>query len=247
MICEKKTFNCKYCCKTFSRETNMYRHMRNNCRVKKEEDGKRKDIYQRLLNLEEKCHLLENNNNNLRKKVVMFEQNINNTVNIDNSVNNVSNTNNINKGTINNIVLVGYGNEDMKKIPTNDIIKAIESGFLSAIKLTETIHFNPRFPEYHNIYISNMKDKYAMKYDGKDWSLIVKEELIDKIYEDKKNFIEENFDDFINSLSGPKKNALERWLKTDDDDEKVKRVKQQIKLLLYNKRTMVANRLQKHQ
>jgi hypothetical protein len=54
------------------------------------------------------------------------------------------------------------------------------------LNLTETLHFNPKYPEYHNIYISNMQDKYAMTYDGKDWNLTIKEDLINKIYDDKK-------------------------------------------------------------
>jgi hypothetical protein len=37
-----------------------------------------------------------------------------------------------------------------------------------------------------------MKDKYAMMYDGKQWTLTTKEDLITKIYEDKKSYIEEN-------------------------------------------------------
>jgi hypothetical protein len=31
-----------------------------------------------------------------------------------------------------------------------------------------------------------MQDKYAMTYDGKDWNLTIKEDLINKIYDDKK-------------------------------------------------------------
>jgi len=34
-----------------------------------------------------------------------------------------------------------------------------------------------------------------MMYDGKDWTLLTKTELVDKIYDEKKNFIESNLDD----------------------------------------------------
>ena len=50
--------------------------------------------------------------------------------------------------------------------------------------------FNPDYPEYHNVYISSMKDKYAMMYDGHNWNLVMKKDLIDKIYDDNKNYIE---------------------------------------------------------
>lgn len=91
---------------------------------------------------------------------------------------------------------------------------------------------------YHNIYISNMKDKYAMMYDGTTWTLTTKTELIDKLYESKKAFIEGNFDDFCKLLPLSQQRALDRWLAIDDDDPKVTEIKEKIKLLLYNKRNI---------
>ena len=58
------------------------------------------------------------------------------------------------------------------------------------------------------------------------------------IYEDLNNQIEENLDDFLDSLSTTRKRALERWLDTDDDDDRIKEIKEQIKLLLYNNRNL---------
>jgi hypothetical protein len=83
-----------------------------------------------------------------------------------------------------------------------------------------------------------MKDKYAMMYDGKQWTLTTKEDLISKIYDDKKSYIEENLEEFVKSLPISRKRALDRWLDTDDDDEKVKTIKENIKLLLYNLKNM---------
>jgi hypothetical protein len=141
------------------------------------------------------------------------------------------------------IITVGYGKEDLSKIDKKDILKAMQHRYNSAIKLTETLHFNPKHPEYHNIYITNMKDKYAMLFDGKDWNLTMKDELINKIYDDKKNYIEENIDEFIDSLSVSRKKALDRWLDTDDNDERISKVKDEIKLLLYNKRNVALEKL----
>ena len=86
-----------------------------------------------------------------------------------------------------------------------------------------------------------MKDKYAMMFDGTGWTLTTKEELINKIYEDKKNYIEENLEEFIESLVPSRKRALERWLETYDDDTKIKEIKENIKLLLYNFRKMITS------
>ena len=155
--------------------------------------------------------------------------------------NTTNNTQNINNGIVTHVNLIGYGKEDLSKIDKKEILKAIQFGYDSTIKLTETMHFNPKHPEYHNIYITNIKDKYAMMFDGKDWNLTMKDKLINKIYDDKKNYIEENIDEFIDSLSASRKKALERWLVSDDDDERINKVKNEIKLLLYNKRNLIVD------
>ena len=248
--CKKNIYYCKLCHKGFTTETSMYRHMRTTCKVKKQSDDEKNKIYQKLLvieEIEERCNHLENENkkrvqleneirdiknenDNLKRKVAYIETKDNNKVV------------NINRGIVNNlnqnIILVGYGKEDISKIDQNEILRVLNNGYNSAIKLTETVHFNPKYPEYHNIYISNIKDKYAMMFNGNSWTLTMKEELIDKIYDDKKNYIEENIDDFIASLPQSRKKALERWLDTDDNNNKIKEVKEQIKLLLYNKRNI---------
>jgi hypothetical protein len=151
----------------------------------------------------------------------------------------IINNGTINNGTINNIVLIGHDKEDLSKIDNKDILKCLKKGFYSTIYLTEAVHFNPKYPEYHNVYISNIKDKYAMMYDGKEWSLTRKTELIDRLYEDKKNYIKNNMEYFLETLSKSQIRALERWLNTDDEHDKIKEVKDKIKLLLYNKREVV--------
>jgi hypothetical protein len=142
----------------------------------------------------------------------------------------------VNNGTVNNIYLVGYGKEDMSKIDRKDILKGMRLGFNSTLEMIDTIHFNPKYPEYHNVYISSMKNKYAMMYDGSNWTLVMKDDLIDKMYDNKRNYIEENMDDFLDSLTRSQINALHRWLAVDDDHHYVKKIKNDIKLLLYNKR-----------
>jgi hypothetical protein len=234
----------------------MYRHMRTACSVKKINDNEKEQIYERLKQLEEdnkqltklvadnnkklkeNDEKLKKNNEQLKKAMVTIQKNSKNVTRISHDTHN----NNINNGIVAHINLIGYGNEDMSKIDKKEIIKAMQQGFKSTIKLTEALHFNPKYPEYHNVYISNMKDKYAMMFDGKDWNLTMKDELINKIYDDKKNYIEENLDDFVDSLTEPRKKALDRWLETDDEDEKISKIKNEIKLLLYNKRNFIVDK-----
>jgi len=89
---------------------------------------------------------------------------------------------------------------------------------------------------FHNVYIPSMKDKYAMIYDGSEWTMVTKEYLIDKMYDDKRVYIEENLDDFLDSLTNSQQKALQRWMKAEENHPYIAKVKDDIKLLLYNKR-----------
>ena len=241
--------------------------MKHSCQVKKDEDNKRDKIFERLMKLEEENKkllkiedeykifkkenkLVKKENRLLKQEIKRIKKSVKNIKTGNTTTNNTTNNNNnkinngtINKGTINNnIVLIGYGKEDLAKIDKKDILKSLKKGFYSTIQLTEAVHFNPKYPEYHNVYISNIKDKYAMMYDGKEWTLTRKAELIERLYENKRDYIEDNMDEFIESLSQSQTRALERWLKTDDNHNKIKEIKDKIKLLLYNKRDIIINK-----
>jgi hypothetical protein len=240
--CKEYSHHCKLCDKGFTTASSMYRHIRNNCQVKKKDDVEKNGIYERLVALENNnLHMIETNRRQSKTEKKMNDleddnKKLKNEIKLLREGSNVFTHNvfNVNTGTINHIHLVGYGNEDISRLDKNTMLKILQHGYNSTLKLTEAIHFNPKYPEYHNVYITNMKDKYAMMFDGENWTLTIKDDLINKIYDDKKNYIEENLDDFIESLSMSRKKALERWLATDDDDKKIKEIKENIKLMLYN-------------
>lgn len=223
--CKNVTCYCKICGKGFSSESSMYRHMRTICKVKKEnEKNNDDDKYEQLEKKFEKK--LEQKYEELIKefktKSIKCEKN-NNVI--------------INNGTINNIIMVKYGNEDMARFSKSEILNAIK-GYFSPIELTRVVHFNKNYPEYHNIYIPNMRDKYAMVYNGVQWNLVEAKALIDTIYEDKKNYFESTIEEFVGSLSLSKMKALERWLADDDNSKKIKEVKNALKLILYNNKNI---------
>jgi hypothetical protein len=256
-----KKFKCNYCESKFSSKNARYRHMREVCKTKKQSDAERENMRNEMIKLKENFKKLEKKNSDLEKKNNDLEKKTNDlekkynkvkkhgTSNRSRITNNVMNNttnngimnNSNNKVIINNIHLVGYGSEDMSKLSKEEFIKILQNGYNSTIKMTEVLHFNPKLPENHNVYIPSMKDKYAMMYDGNDWTLTDRNDLLDRIYDDKKSYIEENIDEFVNSLSTSRKNALKRWLDTNDEDKKIADVKERMKLLLYNKRKIPIN------
>jgi len=244
--CKITTYACKYCDKSYTTATSMYRHMRTSCDVKKAEETKRDEIYERLLKLEEenKKFALENKKyaleiKELKTNTSRMEKAIKNSNISNNNCVQVTNGNiNINNGTINHFTLIAHGHEDISKIDRTDLLKVFGSGFNSPLQLTETMHFNPKYPEFHNIYISSMKNKYAMMYDGTEWTLVMKDDLIDKLYDNKRDYIEENLDEFLDSLTNSQQKALHRWMNAGDSHPYIQKIKNDIKLLMYNKRKM---------
>lgn len=134
--------------------------------------------------------------------------------------------------------MVGCGKEDMTIIDKDEMLRGFRKGFQSVVETAEITHFNEKHPEYHNVYISNIKDKYGTIYDNvKGWHLISESELVDSIYKKQKYYIEDNMDDYAELLTGSQMKSLNRWLEIDDDDDpKIKKIKADLKLLLYNRR-----------
>jgi hypothetical protein len=255
--CKVYDIACEFCNKTFASMPSMTRHIRTSCKstivhvhvhtknkkiilddlIKSKEEMEAQFLILKIANEQTNIEIckLRKQNISLKQKMVKLEKKSIKTTNITNKI--------VNNGIVNNtnIILVGYGQEDMTKIDQKDIIKALHDGFFSSSALTKSVHFNPKYPEYHNVFISNIKDRYAMMYvDGK-WKLILKTDLINQLYEDKKAFIEENLEEFVRSLPQSRKRALHKWLEMGDEDQKIKEIKDSIKLLLYNERDIIKN------
>ena len=220
---------CSYCTKIFTTKSSVTRHIKNSCKIYKKTEEDKRMIYDKLLELEKKIDKLQNENNKLKKN--NYGKNIVNNIGIHNN------------GIINNnITVVACGKEDITKINIKSILNAVSKGYKSPVQLTKVIHFNDRHPEYQNVYIPSVKGSYAMVYDGNEWKLMHKNDLIESIYMDKKYYIEENLEDFAKSLSDYKIRALKRWIESDDNDDKsIKSIKKDIEYLLYNERNKPIN------
>jgi len=75
-----------------------------------------------------------------------------------------------------------------------------------------------------------------MVYDGTNWNLANKREEIDKIYEEKEllleEWLEENKDQEL-------KEKFMKYINNRDTDELINSIKEDIKLMMYNKKEMI--------
>lgn len=234
----KQNIKCQYCNKLFKRKYNLKIHLDTRCRIKQQIDTEKRDIFNELLvevqELKKSNQEIKDENQKLRKKINKLKK--------DNGKITYNNNGTVNNVTYNTIKLVAFGKENRRELDRADIIKSLQ-GYATEVQLTKLLHFNDKLPEYHNVYINNMKDKYAMVYDGEKWILKLKTNVIEDIYDTNKEYVEENINDFITSLNQSRINALKRWLDTDDSSEKIKKIKEEIKMLLYNEKNTVTKQI----
>jgi len=261
---EKKGYNCNFCNYTSIRIDNFKRHL-TTCKVRKEETQDKEAIYQELVR---RMELLENQNN----KLFMKNKELNNEINIlkSNTKKNIQNNKNIknlNNGIINNTIIVQHGKEDLNKIDDKVFLDAFlkSTGAKIPEKIIEGIHFNKKYPEYKNIYISDINREKVMIHNGKNWILTPGNNLTSNLLDKSINFSENKYEcittkDIINErnkkkiINGLKIMELMKEFDSDDQDEdgnpitkddKDRRnylrnkAEEYIKLLLYNNRNEI--------
>ena len=236
---QKSIYECDLCHVKFTKKNNLKRHIENRC-TKKKEDNKEK-LFQQLL---EEMKLIKEKNKDLESQLSIIKSQtiINNTNNTQNITNNTNNTQNItNNNTINlDVKLEAFG-ENCKWIPEDKCIAIINNGGRCIQKLVEFVHFNKKKPEYHNVYISNMQNKYAMVYDGENWTMQEKNDIINQIWDEKTYFIESKFEELKDKVKAERAQKFEIFLNKYEEDLIKNQNKDSIKLLLYNKRKLVEN------
>jgi hypothetical protein len=159
-----------------------------------------------------------------------------------NNNNTNTNTNTNSHNNINNVINIhSYKDTDYTVLEKalNSCIKT--NGDIDIGKLMEKVHFNSKFPQNHNVYISNSKTRRVMKYDGEKF---IEDGMgntgLEKVFNEKLADIEEHQD-----LNDDIKIAAEEtWMQYNDKDTiQRKEVLEAIYKPLYNKRDIVNKNL----
>ncbi len=241
----KEIIKCNYCNDTFARKNSLYRHVKQYCPVVNQQNKEKQEIFEQLKMLESKNKQLEddikNKDKELKNKDKEFK-NLKKEIKNKSPITNNTIVNGFNNIT-NNIVMVSYGQEDLSKISAKMLSTVCKRGYNSVPQLIEMVHFNPIYPEFHNVYIPSVKDKHAMVYDGNMWELKNKDEVVSEMYDNNRDFILDNISSVDKLLNENEKKSLHRWIDSDknkgnsDKDKKaIDYTCEQLKLLLHNKR-----------
>lgn len=234
------TYDCIYCGKKYQSSAGKYKHQTKCHRAmgggpsggEVASTAVASEVETRIQLQEERYKQLEDMYKNLLQH--MTRQNITNI--------------NVNDVIINNHLVVNirpFGQENTEYLFNDEnLLKHILSSkgpFLQ--KLVQAVHFNENHPENMNVYISNLRGKHAIVYDGIQFSVKLKDETIDKVIKTKQVLIEGNIDGL--GLDDDTILAIqEKLYMLRSNQEVMDSLKQKVELICYNGREQV---IQMHQ
>lgn len=136
---------------------------------------------------------------------------------------------------------LSYNESDHKFISDSKISECMKKQYMSIPHLIKMVHFDPKHPENHNIYVSNIQSKQLFLYDGKKWVLKNKDETIDNLISSSEYKLKETLGKWIKDEENKDKyafaiNKFKKYLEMKDNDQIENNIKEEIKLMLYNNR-----------
>ena len=211
----------------------MYKHIKYTCKKNTDEDFQE---LARLLNEKEKQLVLKETKMETEMKKMQKQ--------IDKLTNKLQ-IQNINQGIVQNgnnvinIQVLNHQDTDYSHLTPKDYINCINDCNKCVKTLIEKVHFNKNKPENMNIYLSNIKGKYLMIYKDNTWQIQDKKTQVDDLYDNNEFVLEAWYDEYKQKYPSIIK-SFQRYLQNRDGDEVLNNIKEEILVMLYNKRKMIA-------
>ena len=222
----KGEYKCKFCEKILTYKQSYYRHLKT-CKEKKQDDEVKDSMIELVKLLNKK---LDEKDKELSKRDKQIDELIK-KAGISNSTINVQN----------NIKLLSYSDTDRSHLTDKDILKCLKHSNFCIPYLIKKVHFDVNKPENHNVYISNLKNKYVMMYDGNKWECKDREEQISNLMDDNEGIIEYKLEEWLEKgVKYPEMmKKFNTYIEKKDNNKVINIIKDEIKLLLYNNRNVV--------
>lgn len=238
---------CNYCKRTFSRNDSLGRHLARSCKIKKQQNDHKEELFRSMVHdleeIKKQNTEMEKRHDDLLSEVNKIKAGGGQIVEADNSAttnitvqNNIKQMNQFNQQNNINIKMVAFRKEDLSHIKDEMFAKILNKGFKSIQNLVEYIHFDQNKPEHNNVYISNMRDKHVLIYDGEAWNLRERDEVLQQMIDDKTDILTEKFEELIKRIDEPTTRKFRRFLEQKDNEDVIADIKRDLKLILYNKR-----------
>ena len=233
-------FQCKYCDKCFKFKQSMYKHIKYTCKKNKDEDFQE---LARLLNEKDKQIVLKDKQ--IDKQLALRDKKMEIMQKQIDKLTNKLQIQNINQGIVQNfnntinIQVLNHSDTDYSHLTPKDYITCIKDCNKCVKTLIEKVHFNTNKPENMNIYLSNIKGKYLMIYKDNVWQIQDKKTQVDDLYDNNEFVLEAWYDEYKEKYPDIIA-SFQRYLQNRDEDEMLNNIKEEILVMLYNKRQMIA-------
>jgi hypothetical protein len=225
---------CEYCYSEFSRNSSRTRHYKK-CKEKKiyeeekkEQEEHKEDLLKLVKLMNKKMNSLEKQLKKRDKQLIELQKKTGVTIGQQNNIQN-------------NIKILAFNKTDMSHLEDKDYLKFLSHSNFCVPHMIKKLHFDPHKPENHNIYISNIKNNYVMIYDGKKWTLQDQKNVIDGMLDNSTYILEDKIEDWLKN--GKRFPAImekfNRYIEKKESDVVLNKIKQEIKLILFNNRTLV--------
>ena len=223
---------CKYCEKILSRSDNLARHY-NNCKEKIKTDQANQYMEELVKLLNEKDNKISKFDQELDEKNKLIKDLIQKA--------GIQNSGTIVQNIQNNIKLLAYDKTDISDLTEKDFIRCFNHNNMCVPHLLKRIHFNRKKPENHNVFLSNLKSGYIMLYDGKQWNTYNRDEVIDDMFDEKHDILEQKYEEWVDVGKDYPiiYYKFRRYLEKMNNDVVMKKIKDEMKLVLYNNRNIV--------
>jgi len=232
-LVSEKQHRCKYCDKTYKYRSGLSKHIKYTCKKNKDEDFQE---LARLLNEKERQLMLKESKMEIEMKKMQRQIN---------KLTSKLQIQNINQGFVqngNNVVniqLLNHKDTDYSHLTANDYMSCIADCNKCVKTLIEKVHFNSNKPENMNIYLSNIKGKYLMIYKDNTWQIQDKKTQVDDLYDSNEFVLETWYDEYKEKYPSIIA-SFQKYLQNRDENEALNSIKEEILVMLYNNRRMVA-------
>ncbi len=218
---QPKKYQCAGCKKCFSKNCHMRRH---------EKKCPKKQHLDRLEDLDQQVALKE------RETCLVKTQNKSNHVVIGTQNNTQINNNNV------NVNILPYEQTDVSHLTDRDYQRAFNRAAMCVPQILEKVHFDPEQPQNHNVYISSMNNKYIKLHNGKRWNLRDRDETLEDLFADAEYMLENKLETWQEEEDPKTERATKKfeiYLKVKETETLYNKIKQELKLLLFNNRSLI--------
>ena len=236
---DTRRYECKYCDKNFKHHSSLCKHIKYTCKKNKDEDFQE---LARLLNEKDKQLVLKDKQ--MDKQLALRDNKMEMMQKQIDKLTNKLQIQNINQGIVQNgnntinIQVLNHQDTDYSHLTPTDYISCIKDCNKCVKSLIEKVHFNSNKLENMNIYLSNIKGKYLMIYKDNTWQIQDKKTQVDDLYDNNEFVLEAWYDEYKEKYPSIIK-SFQRYLQNRDEDEMLNNIKEEILVMLYNKRKMI--------